>query len=217
MMQIHPPPSISLLSEMFNNSNNNNNNNNGASNADGENSTDDRNGKLPQRTPTLSRSRTEIADHPSFAMRPSSSSRRAAEPTSGPITCFSYRTMEKEYEKDTLRMLERIRRSRSFDRKDPVATRSYRPWNSCHLPDGSTTPAAAADDDDDSSSSSSDGGGFYIGDDSLDATTTDGGFGWCDHGSGSEPPSLTLLGSCGNFDDDVISDDGEEEIFELDL
>lgn len=38
-------------------------------------------------------------------------------PSSGPLTCFSYRTMEKEYEKDTQRMLERIQKSRSFERK----------------------------------------------------------------------------------------------------
>lgn len=39
-------------------------------------------------------------------------------PSSGsvPATCFSYRTMEKEYELDTLRMLERIEKSRSFER-----------------------------------------------------------------------------------------------------
>jgi len=38
-------------------------------------------------------------------------------PTCEPLTCFSYRTMEKEYEKDTMRMLERIQKSRSFEKK----------------------------------------------------------------------------------------------------
>ncbi len=33
----------------------------------------------------------------------------------GPLTCFSYRTYEKQYEKDTQRMLERIQKSRSFE------------------------------------------------------------------------------------------------------
>jgi len=32
-----------------------------------------------------------------------------------PKICFSYRTMQKQYEKDTLRMLERIQKSRSFE------------------------------------------------------------------------------------------------------
>jgi len=38
-------------------------------------------------------------------------------PTCGPLASFSYRTMEQEYEKDTMRMLERIQKSRSFEKK----------------------------------------------------------------------------------------------------
>lgn len=165
---------------------------------------------------------------------------------SGPITCFSFRTMEKEYEKDTQRMLERIEKSRSFERSEPAAALGadpsnatatatpYRPWNSCHLPGTASTPAYLESSESEPASDS----GFFIGDltDSIRVSAEDGGFGRCfEEGCGGNssstggPPSLALLSSYGDtdwsgdqyfdaeHDCDGEGDDEKDEIFELDL
>jgi len=131
--------------------------------------------------------------------------------------CFSYRT--KDYEKASLQMLERMRKSRSFEKQHSTPT-PYRPWNSCYLPESSTMPESTStstnmhrnrNSEPDSSlkyaeaveDSDSD---YYIGshseEDFLAAST----------------PSLAVLSSYGDFDpSDELSCDEEDEIFELDL
>jgi len=115
--------------------------------------------------------------------------------------CFSYRTMEKEYEKASLRMLERIRKSRSFEKEEVVGATApaYRPWNSCHLPESVETTLEGC-------ATEASGGDFYIGD-------------GCEDFLAASTPSLALLSSYGDdFDgSDRHSCDDDDEIFELDL
>jgi len=86
-------------------------------------------------------------------------------PTCGPLTCFSYRTMEQEYEKDTLRMLERIQKSRSFEKKpkqehDPAGANNPLQWSCPQLTSYSEVAAAATANE---TFRVEDDAGFFIG------------------------------------------------------
>ena len=113
-----------------------------------------------------------------------------------PKICFSYRTMEKQYEKDTLRMLERIQKSRSFE----LQQQQQQPNNNQYLSERSTSLKEFATN---THETSEDyhlhyDTGFYIGDDSYENDYND------------------------HYHQDEIQDnqdqfEEEQEIFELDL
>ena len=110
-------------------------------------------------------------------------------------TCYSYKTMEKEYEKDTLRMLERIQTSRA---KEQESERDHKEMNTNTNTNTNTndTPRDRHETD-----------FFYIGDDHDEGNFASPRFaGWVDNnngnGNGNDAPSL--------FEED-------EQIFELDL
>ena len=113
-----------------------------------------------------------------------------------PKICFSYRTMEKQYEKDTLRMLERIQKSRSFE----LQQQQQQPKNNQYISQRSTSLKEFATT---SHETSEDyhlhyDTGFYIGDDSYENDYND------------------------HYHQDQLQDnqdqfEEEQEIFELDL
>jgi len=90
---------------------------------------------------------------------------------SGPLTCFSYRTMEKQYEKDTQRMLERIQKSRSFEQQQKQQSRQQEGTFRTNE-DGSAQRSVSLKDlssiQNDVSRNLYYDGGFYIGDEGDD-------------------------------------------------
>jgi len=126
-------------------------------------------------------------------------------PSDGSLTCFSYRTMEQEYEQDTLRMLERIQKSRSFEKgnqqsnynneEGDVNGNGYDNANDHHDYNYEVVTMANDTSRDDHNSS------FYIGDDDDDSDVDDFGFDGDTESSQGEPPLF----------------EQEQEIFELDL
>uniref|UniRef100_A0A7S0TB35 Uncharacterized protein n=1 Tax=Pseudo-nitzschia delicatissima TaxID=44447 RepID=A0A7S0TB35_9STRA len=117
-------------------------------------------------------------------------------------TCFSYRTMQKQYEKDTQRMLERIQKSRSFETSQTNLQQQQQLSTSINdIAQRSVSLMDLASIADEASRNCYyDGGfddGFYIGDEG------------CDENVGSCLDHLRQMNQ--PFEDD------QDEIFELDL
>ena len=120
-------------------------------------------------------------------------------------TCFSYRTMQKQYEKDTQRMLERIQKSRSFERSQMNLTQQQLQQQLPRIHDIAQRSVSLMDlasiADEASRNCCYDGGfddGFYIGDEEYEN-----------------------VGSCfdhlGQLEMNQPFEDDPDEIFELDL
>lgn len=114
-----------------------------------------------------------------------------------PKICFSYRTMEKQYEKDTLRMLERIQKSRSFEQQQGDRNNNN---PSMDQRSSSLTEFGAANHETCQYYQPHYDSGFYIGDDSCENDYSD----YSDHYQDQLEDEQDLF-------------EEQEEIFELDL
>ncbi len=116
-----------------------------------------------------------------------------------PKICFSYRTMQKQYEKDTLRMLERIQKSRSFELQQQLNNNNNDHNQSISQRSSSLKEFATPNHETSQDYHHHYDSGFYIGDESEENDYND----HYHHDHDNQ--------------DLLEEDEEEEEIFELDL